>query len=87
MIVKLFRLISRTFLLQNYLCCIVLDGYKEFTDRKLLNPDLKTMISIGGFNEGSMRFSNIASGEIQRKLFAKNVIMVLYYTYEYLFIS
>lgn len=53
-----------------------LDGYKEFNERKLLNPALKTMIAIGGYNEGSLRFSNIASDETQRKLFAKNIIKV-----------
>ncbi|KAL1132510.1 hypothetical protein AAG570_010465 [Ranatra chinensis] len=52
-------------------------GYKAFTDLKLLNSDLKTMLAVGGWNEGSERFSTIVADEDRRSAFVKNAIQFL----------
>jgi chitinase len=34
-------------------------GFKKFNDLRLRNPSLRTLIAVGGWNEGSTGFSNI----------------------------
>lgn len=40
-------------------------------------PHLKVLVSIGGFNEGSYRFSQIAKSASTREAFATNVLNLL----------
>ncbi len=48
---------------------------KEITTLKTLNPDLKILLSIGGW--GSGRFSEMAASDNYRKLFAKDCMRVV----------
>uniref|UniRef100_U5EYE2 chitinase n=1 Tax=Corethrella appendiculata TaxID=1370023 RepID=U5EYE2_9DIPT len=43
---------------------------KEFNDLKLLNPNLKTIAAVGGWNEGSRKFSQVAANAQLRRRFA-----------------
>ncbi|CAG0897863.1 unnamed protein product [Darwinula stevensoni] len=40
---------------------IDLEGYKRFNDLRLLNPNLKTILAVGGWNEGSEKYSFMAA--------------------------
>ncbi|XP_039605061.1 chitotriosidase-1-like [Polypterus senegalus] len=48
--------------------------YKEVNDLKLKNPKLKTLISVGGWNFGSQRFSKMVSTKENRAVFIKSVV-------------
>ncbi|XP_028652543.1 chitotriosidase-1-like [Erpetoichthys calabaricus] len=48
--------------------------YKEVNDLKLKNPKLKTLISVGGWNFGSERFSKMVSTKENRAVFIKSVV-------------
>ncbi|XP_056648990.1 mucin-2-like [Diorhabda sublineata] len=52
-------------------------GYAKFTGLKTYNKNLKTMLAIGGWNEGSSRFSSMVANPERRKEFAKNAIKFL----------
>ncbi|XP_065336266.1 acidic mammalian chitinase-like [Cloeon dipterum] len=52
---------------------ISLNGFKRFNDLRLKNPSLKTMVAIGGWNEGSTGFSNICSNPSLRATFVNNL--------------
>ncbi|GAB6018387.1 hypothetical protein CHUAL_000103 [Chamberlinius hualienensis] len=52
-------------------------NYNKFIDLKKYNPDLKMMIAIGGWNEGSKKFSEMVSEDKNRKKFVKSVMKFL----------
>lgn len=52
-------------------------GYAKFTGLKTYNKHLKVMIAIGGWNEGSNKFSSLSANSEKRKEFAKNVVKFL----------
>ncbi|KAA0200407.1 hypothetical protein HAZT_HAZT002176, partial [Hyalella azteca] len=52
-------------------------GYQRFTALKSLNPNLKTLISIGGWNDGSIKFSNMAGSALSRSIFVNSVVNFL----------
>ncbi|XP_050514688.1 serine-rich adhesin for platelets [Diabrotica virgifera virgifera] len=52
-------------------------GYAKFTGLKTYNKNLKTMLAIGGWNEGSTRFSPMVANATRRKEFARNAIKFL----------
>lgn len=52
-------------------------GYAKFNGLKTYNKNLKTLLAIGGWNEGSARFSKLVDDEDKRKQFVKNVIKFL----------
>ncbi|XP_043270406.1 serine-rich adhesin for platelets-like [Venturia canescens] len=52
-------------------------GYAKFTGLKTYNKDLKTMVAIGGWNEGSSRFSPMVADPQRRKEFVKNTVKFL----------
>lgn len=52
-------------------------GYKKFTDLKKMNPDLKTLIAIGGWNEGSANYSDMARDPSARRTFVKSIVPFL----------
>lgn len=55
-----------------------LDAYYRFTNGlKDQNPSLKTLIAIGGWNEGSEKYSAMASSETTRNTFADSVVEFL----------
>ncbi|KAF2880076.1 hypothetical protein ILUMI_26088 [Ignelater luminosus] len=49
-------------------------GYKEFTGLKKKNSQLKTLLSVGGWNEGSEKYSNMVRSETNRQAFIKSAI-------------
>jgi chitinase len=52
-------------------------GYAKFTGLKTYNKNLKVMLAIGGWNEGSTRFSPLVASEQRRQEFVKNIIKYL----------
>lgn len=55
-----------------------LDAYARFTNGlKEKNPSLKTIIAIGGWNEGSEKYSAMASSAATRETFADSVVEFL----------
>lgn len=52
-------------------------NYKKFVDLKKHNAQLKTMIAIGGWNEGSKRFSKLVADSELRFTFIKSALKFL----------
>ncbi|XP_013176359.1 PREDICTED: probable chitinase 2 isoform X2 [Papilio xuthus] len=52
-------------------------GYKAMAALKEKNPNLKVLLSIGGWNEGSLKFSNLAGSPTARKTFIKSILEFL----------
>uniref|UniRef100_A0A6G1S735 chitinase n=1 Tax=Aceria tosichella TaxID=561515 RepID=A0A6G1S735_9ACAR len=50
---------------------------KRFTNLKRINPDLKTLVAIGGWNEGSIKYSKMASDPEARARFVDSVVNFL----------
>lgn len=50
---------------------------RRFTNMKQVNPDLKTLLAVGGWNEGSEKYSSMASTAAGRKRFIDSVIPLL----------
>jgi len=44
---------------------------------KAQNPDLKVLVAIGGWGQGSERFSNMAKDDAKRKTFIASVVTFL----------
>lgn len=54
-----------------------LDGYGRFNALKKQNPHLTTLIAIGGWTEGSEKYSQMASTPESRKIFVDSVVEFL----------
>lgn len=50
---------------------------KRFTNLKNLNPNLRASVAIGGWNEGSEKYSNMVASASSRKVFIDSVIPFL----------
>ena len=50
------------------------DGYKNVTNLRKNNSDLKVLIAIGGWNEGVKKYSDMVSDGAIRKNFVESVI-------------
>lgn len=50
------------------------DSYRRFNKLKEVNPDLKTLISVGGWNSGSGQWSQMASDPMKRDIFIKSSV-------------
>lgn len=46
----------------------------RFNGLKQVNKKLKTLIAIGGWNEGSVKYSNMAANAESRRTFVKSVV-------------
>ncbi|CAL8130785.1 unnamed protein product [Orchesella dallaii] len=53
------------------------DGYRKFTGLKQQNPELKTLIAIGGWNDGSKKYSEMSASPSTRKTFVDSVVAFL----------
>jgi GH18 family chitinase len=51
--------------------------YRRFNHLRSYNPHLTTMIGIGGWNEGSDKYSAMASSAASRKIFVDSVVKFL----------
>jgi len=51
-----------------------LAGFKKATDLKIFYPHLKVLIAIGGWNEGSEKYSNMAKDPIKRRNFVDSAV-------------
>ncbi|EAT33075.1 AAEL014667-PA, partial [Aedes aegypti] len=49
-------------------------GYEKLVGMRSANPHLKVLIAIGGWNEGSERYSNMAANPERRQTFVKNAL-------------
>lgn len=49
-------------------------GFKKFVGLKDKNPNLKTLIAIGGWNEGAEKYSKMASNKTTRAAFITSVV-------------
>lgn len=49
-------------------------AFKRFNNLKKINSKLKTIIAIGGWNEGSIKYSNMATQPESRKIFVQSVV-------------
>ncbi|XP_057658566.1 chitotriosidase-1-like [Diorhabda carinulata] len=58
------------------------NGFKNLTDLKKINPCLKVVLAVGGWNEGSMKYSIMAGDEYLRNRFVDNVLAFMAY-YEF----
>ncbi|KOX79324.1 Acidic mammalian chitinase, partial [Melipona quadrifasciata] len=52
-------------------------GYAKFTGLKTYNKNLKTLLAVGGWNEGSSRFSPMVADVDRRREFVKNAVKFL----------
>ena len=52
-------------------------GYGQFAALKTYNRDLKTLLAIGGWNEGSRRFSPLVADPARRKTFIRSAVRFL----------
>lgn len=53
------------------------DGFGRFNKLRQLNPDVKTMIAIGGWNEGSAKYSEVVANPTRRATFVNSVVKFL----------
>ncbi|XP_012137365.1 chitinase-3-like protein 1 [Megachile rotundata] len=53
------------------------DGFGKFTRLRQASPDSKIMIAMGGWNEGSIKYSQVASNPATRAKFVRNVVQFL----------
>ncbi|KFB46746.1 AGAP011033-PA-like protein [Anopheles sinensis] len=53
---------------------ISLGGFSRFVQLKNRNPNVKLMISIGGWNEGSATYSTMANSDLLRAVFVDSVV-------------
>jgi len=51
-----------------------LGGFRKTTDLKLRYPHLKVTLAIGGWNEGSKKYSEMAKDPLKRKKFARSAL-------------
>ncbi|KAL4240742.1 hypothetical protein ACF0H5_001531 [Mactra antiquata] len=51
--------------------------YDRVNNLKQMNPDMKTLLGVGGWKMGSKDFSRMASGRIYRRMFAKSAVKFL----------
>ncbi|KAK9503979.1 hypothetical protein O3M35_010428 [Rhynocoris fuscipes] len=56
---------------------ITRNGFRDFNEVKALNENVKTLLAIGGWIEGSKTFSRIAAMSERREKFADSVVMFL----------
>ena len=52
-------------------------GYQAAIDLKKINPDLKVMIALGGWGDGSKQYSEMVSSKETRTKFIKSVVAFL----------
>ena len=51
-----------------------LGGFKKAVDLKLRNPSLKVSVAVGGWNDGSKKYSDMAKDPLKRKQFVRSAL-------------
>ncbi|XP_049851978.1 acidic mammalian chitinase-like [Schistocerca gregaria] len=54
-----------------------LRGFLNFTDLKKKNPNLRTSLAIGGWNEGSEKYSTVSNDPVKRRKFIESTVSLL----------
>nr|ABH07674.1 gut-specific chitinase [Apriona germarii]ABH07675.1 gut-specific chitinase [Apriona germarii] len=54
-----------------------LRGFTRFTDLAATNPNLKVLVSLGGWNEGPANFSAVAADPAKRKILTEDILNFL----------
>ncbi|XP_018570657.1 acidic mammalian chitinase [Anoplophora glabripennis] len=54
-----------------------LKGFAHLANLTQVNPDLKIMVSMGGWNEGSQKYSQVAADPVKRRTLAEEVVKFL----------
>ncbi|XP_066146266.1 acidic mammalian chitinase-like [Euwallacea fornicatus] len=54
-----------------------LNGFNRFVGLKTQNPNLKTLISLGGWNEGSLKYSTVVADPVKRQTLVNSVVEFL----------
>lgn len=52
----------------------VKDGFQRFVNLKSQNSNLKVLVSLGGWNEGSLKFSEVVSSAAKRKILVNEIV-------------
>lgn len=52
-------------------------AYRRFNNLKLFNPNLKTLLSVGGWNEGASSYSKMAADPEKRQKFISSSLQIL----------
>lgn len=52
-------------------------NYRSFVNLKSFNPSLKTLLAVGGWNEGSRRFSRLVETAENRRSFVRSAVAFL----------
>lgn len=50
------------------------DGFQRFVNLKSQNSNLKVLVSLGGWNEGSLKFSEVVSSASKRKTLVNAIV-------------
>ena len=51
----------------------MIGGFSKFNNLRKINPNLKTLVAIGGWNEESTKFSNVVNSATLRTKFVNNL--------------
>lgn len=54
-----------------------IDNFKIFNDIKLKSPHIKTLVAVGGYNEGSYKYSIITGNPVLRANFIQSALDIV----------
>lgn len=63
-----------TYINDIFVLCNIPEHYKKMTALREQYPHLNILLSIGGYNEGSTKYSDLVSLPVRRSAFVKSVV-------------